>query len=148
MQIDLIDGASKLDSCTFPFGFRALVHPGKQLVEEWGGDPEVVLDGRALTPRRIDLPGPVLDCPWLEKADRQGMALLLHLPLQGGYAGDEALRTEAVRQVQTIVGHLQHHPSILGWQCHEAAKQGSESLDTAIAAAIAAIDPTRGCWAS
>jgi hypothetical protein len=148
VQVDLVDGASKLDTCTLPFGFRTLVHPGKPLVEEWGGDPEVVLDGRALTPRRIDLPGPVLECPWLEKADRQGMALLLHLPLQGGYAADEELRNEAVRQVRTIVTHLQHHPSILGWQCHEAAKQGSEPLDNAIATAIAELDPTRGCWAS
>jgi beta-mannosidase len=149
VQIDLVDGASKLDTLTLPFGFRALVHPGAQLQQEWGGDPEVVLDAeKNVTPRRIDLPGPVLDCPWLERADRQGMALLLHLPLQGGYAADEELRAEAVRQVQSIVSHLQHHPSILGWQCHESAKQGSEPLDNAIAAAIAAVDPTRGCWVS
>jgi len=149
VQIDLIDRASKLDTRTLPFGFRVLAHPGAMLQSESGRDPEVLLEGDSrITPVRLDLPGPVLECPWLEEADRQGKALLLHLPLQGGYATDEAMTAEAVRQVRSIVVHLQHHPSILAWQCHEDSKQGSAGLDRAIAAAIAELDPSRGCWVS
>jgi beta-galactosidase/beta-glucuronidase len=149
VQVDLIDRASKFDTRTLPFGFRALAHPGPMLQTEAGRDPDVLLEGETVvTPVRIDLPGPVLECPWLEEADRQGKALLLHLPLQGGYATDEAMIMESVRQVRAIVAHLQHHPCILAWQCHEDSKQGNEVLDRALAAAIAELDPTRGCWAS
>lgn len=136
VQIDLIDGASKLHTLGRPFGFREIALDGEVLR----------VNGRRVDSSRIaatELLAPVQDDASLHERDGGGGLAWMQLPFAGGYAGDQAWRRQAVRQAQAIVGGLQHHPSVAGWICHRNRAAEDAALDDALVRAVKEMDPTR-----
>ena len=127
--VHLIDPASKLDTQVRRIGFRV---PGAGPREP--ADP-------------VDLMEPVAAGEQFGPADEAGAPRWVCLPFRGGYADDDRVRAEAVRQARAIVAALAHHPSIAGWVCHRDPREHDAALDRELCAAVRALDPTRPCVA-
>ncbi len=75
--------------------------------------------------------------------DREGVLVWQDFPLQWGYAPDEALAQEALRQARGMVALLGVHPSIYLWCAQNEPTHNRHTLGPLLAAELKAQDPTR-----
>jgi len=106
VRVELVEGASKLDSQTFPFGFR-------EVIAETASEP-LRINGvelpRDRPPLTIELALPVMQVN-LDQANRQGTPIRLKLPFAS--ASQERERT---RERRVILDHLQANPAVVAWR--------------------------------
>lgn len=140
VRIELVDGATKLDSQSRPFGFRQ--------IGERSREGNLAVNDKNCRVHSWQLCSPVANDHQWDAHNKLGVPIWLNIPLQGGFAADDEMRTEAVRQVRAIVTHLQHHPCIVGWTCHIDPQPHDAALDEAIYQAVTELDPTRPCFRS
>ncbi len=107
VRVELVEGASKLDSQTFPFGFRE-VHAETESEPLRINGVELPADRPPVT---IDLALPVMHVN-LDEVNRQGTPIRLRRPCPPGGRETE----EWIRQRRAITERLQANPAIVGWK--------------------------------
>lgn len=78
-----------------------------------------------------------------EVCDREGVLVWQDMPLQWGYALDDAFTQEVVRQAEALTWILGSHPSIFLWCASNEPTHNRHTTVPAVAAALRGSDPTR-----
>jgi len=78
-----------------------------------------------------------------EVCDREGILVWQDMPLQWGYALDDAFAQEAVRQAEALTWVLGNHPSIFLWCASNEPTHNRYTTVPLVAAALRGSDPTR-----
>ncbi len=108
VQVDLVQGASQLDSQLFPFGFRWIAYRPESEVLQVNG----VTLPREHWPRPLRIAQPIKHIR-LDEANRLGTPLWLDVPAMG-LSPEGHWRHEAQRQREVVLRLLQPNPAVFG----------------------------------